>query len=141
MILKKQRLLCHSLLRCLNSFSNFFSYFSSIIICGLQAKCHSAGKGWLRGGGIGGGGHRALTINKGWPPCNSINFRLKAGPGDNIIEQEVLVTMGKHIKTLAKPSWQKTINGRGCRECQTSCQSACKTSITVSHQSCLKESK
>ncbi|MCL6447925.1 MAG: six-cysteine ranthipeptide SCIFF [Armatimonadetes bacterium] len=49
--------------------------------------------------------------------------------------------MGKHIKTIARPALQSTIKGCGCGECQTSCQSACKTSITVSNQVCLKESK
>ncbi|HAP93288.1 MAG TPA: six-cysteine peptide SCIFF [Desulfotomaculum sp.] len=47
--------------------------------------------------------------------------------------------MGKHIKTVAKPYLQAMVDGRGCGECQTSCQSACKTSITVSNQVCLKK--
>ncbi|HHW44264.1 six-cysteine peptide SCIFF [Desulfofundulus thermobenzoicus] len=49
--------------------------------------------------------------------------------------------MGKHIKTISRPSLHKTVQGRGCGECQTSCQSACKTSCTVGNQACLKESR
>ena len=37
----------------------------------------------------------------------------------------------KHIKTVNKPYLQATIKTGGCGECQTSCQSACKTSWTV----------
>jgi len=47
--------------------------------------------------------------------------------------------VGKHIKTIARPALQSTLKNRGCGECQTSCQSACKTSITVSNQACKKE--
>jgi len=47
--------------------------------------------------------------------------------------------MGKHIKTITGPYLTKAIDDRGCGECQTSCQSACKTSITVSNQTCLKK--
>ncbi|MEW6273827.1 MAG: six-cysteine ranthipeptide SCIFF [Bacillota bacterium] len=47
--------------------------------------------------------------------------------------------MGKHIKTVARPALQSTVKNRGCGECQTSCQSACKTSLTVSNQVCKKE--
>ncbi|SHI69579.1 six-cysteine ranthipeptide SCIFF [Desulfofundulus thermosubterraneus] len=49
--------------------------------------------------------------------------------------------MGKHIKTISRPSLAKTVQGRGCGECQTSCQSACKTSCTVGNQACMKEDK
>ncbi|MEW6424613.1 MAG: six-cysteine ranthipeptide SCIFF [Bacillota bacterium] len=49
--------------------------------------------------------------------------------------------MGKHIKTVARPALQLIVKNRGCGECQTSCQSACKTSLTVSNQPCKKESK
>lgn len=49
--------------------------------------------------------------------------------------------MGKHIKTIVKPSLPSTLKGRGCGECQASCQSACKTSLTVSSQKCLKTQK
>ena len=37
----------------------------------------------------------------------------------------------KHIKTVNKPTMQKTLKTGGCGECQASCQSACKTSCTV----------
>ena len=42
----------------------------------------------------------------------------------------------KHIKTVNKPSLQRTVHTGGCGECQASCQSACKTSCTVANQSC-----
>ena len=42
----------------------------------------------------------------------------------------------KHIKTLNTQSLQKTLKKGGCGECQTSCQSACKTSFTVGYLSC-----
>ena len=38
----------------------------------------------------------------------------------------------KHVKTLNNKSMKKG----GCGECQTSCESACKTSCTVGNQSC-----
>ncbi|NLJ72876.1 MAG: six-cysteine peptide SCIFF [Syntrophomonadaceae bacterium] len=43
--------------------------------------------------------------------------------------------MQKHIKTIVGPNLKndKNIN---CRECATSCQSACKTSCTVGNQVC-----
>ena len=44
----------------------------------------------------------------------------------------------KHIKTVNKPSMQKTLKTGGCGECQASCQSACKTSCTVGNQVCEK---
>lgn len=44
----------------------------------------------------------------------------------------------KHIKTVNKPTLQKTLKTGGCGECQASCQSACKTSCTVGNQVCEK---
>ncbi len=44
----------------------------------------------------------------------------------------------KHIKTVNKPTMQKTLKTGGCGECQASCQSACKTSCTVGNQVCEK---
>ena len=41
----------------------------------------------------------------------------------------------KHIKTLAVKKLLDIDHG-GCGECQTSCQSACKTSFTVGNQTC-----
>ena len=35
----------------------------------------------------------------------------------------------KHIKTLNAQTLQNTLKKGGCGECQTSCQSACKTSL------------
>ncbi len=46
----------------------------------------------------------------------------------------------KHIRVINKG----TVFGKedeGCRECPTSCQSACKTSCTVDTQFCRKEKK
>lgn len=42
----------------------------------------------------------------------------------------------KHIKTISGKTFSTTIKNGGCRECTTSCQSACKTSCTVGNQSC-----
>ena len=44
--------------------------------------------------------------------------------------------MKKHIKTVAKKDLKCTVQKGGCGECPTSCQSACKTSCTVSNQTC-----
>jgi len=44
-----------------------------------------------------------------------------------------------HIKTINKKALTRTLNKGGCGECVTSCQSACKTSCTVSSQNCLQE--
>ncbi len=44
-----------------------------------------------------------------------------------------------HIKTINKENLTLTLKKGGCGECVTSCQSACKTSCTVSNQSCLKK--
>ena len=35
----------------------------------------------------------------------------------------------EHIKTLNTKNLQNTVKKGGCGECQTSCQSACKTSL------------
>ena len=42
----------------------------------------------------------------------------------------------KKIKTLTANTLKNTLKKGGCGECQTSCQSACKTSGTVGNQSC-----
>ena len=42
----------------------------------------------------------------------------------------------KHIKTLNTQTLCNTMKKGGCGECQTSSQSACKTSCTVGNQSC-----
>ena len=44
----------------------------------------------------------------------------------------------KHIKTLTTRDLKESMKKGGCGECQTSCQSACKTSCTVGNQSCEK---
>lgn len=44
-----------------------------------------------------------------------------------------------HILTVIKPKLQETLVRGGCGSCHVSCQSACKTSITVSHQPCEKK--
>ncbi|MCG0277383.1 MAG: six-cysteine ranthipeptide SCIFF [Thermanaeromonas sp.] len=46
-----------------------------------------------------------------------------------------------HILTVAKPRLQETWSRGGCGNCHVSCQSACKTSITVSNQPCEKENR
>ena len=45
----------------------------------------------------------------------------------------------KHVKSLNTKNLQETVKQGGCGECQTSCQSACKTSGTVGNQSCEKK--
>ena len=42
----------------------------------------------------------------------------------------------KHVKTLNTNTLKNTMRKGGCGECQTYCQSACKTSCTVGNQSC-----
>ena len=42
----------------------------------------------------------------------------------------------KHVKTLNANTLKDTMQKGGCVECQTSCQSAFKTSCTVCNQSC-----
>ena len=44
----------------------------------------------------------------------------------------------KHIKTLSTRDLKESMKKGGCGECQTSCQSACKTYCTVGNQSCEK---
>lgn len=48
-----------------------------------------------------------------------------------------------HIVTINEKVAIKKENPAGCRECPTSCQSACKTSCTVGNQVCInsKEEK
>ncbi len=46
--------------------------------------------------------------------------------------------MSKHIITMVKPNLKRAVQDINCRECATSCQSACKTSCTVGNQSCKK---
>ncbi|HBT47920.1 MAG TPA: six-cysteine peptide SCIFF [Peptococcaceae bacterium] len=41
-----------------------------------------------------------------------------------------------HIITVTRPRLQETLHRGGCGSCRVSCQSACKTSITVSNQAC-----
>ncbi len=40
------------------------------------------------------------------------------------------------INTIQTKDIAKTVNKGGCGECQTSCQSACKTSFGVANQQC-----
>lgn len=42
----------------------------------------------------------------------------------------------KHIKTVNKSNLKKNIGNVTCKECQNSCQSACKTSATVANLPC-----
>lgn len=44
-----------------------------------------------------------------------------------------------HIKTINKNNLTQTLRNGGCKECPTSCQSACKTSCTVGNQVCEKQ--
>lgn len=45
----------------------------------------------------------------------------------------------KHIFTVVNPNLKRELNAINCRECATSCQSACKTSCTVGNQVCKNE--
>ncbi|MEN6350178.1 MAG: six-cysteine ranthipeptide SCIFF [Syntrophomonas sp.] len=47
--------------------------------------------------------------------------------------------MSKHILTMVKPGLKRDMDKINCRECATSCQSACKTSCTVGNQTCKKQ--
>ena len=49
----------------------------------------------------------------------------------------------KRINTVETKDIKKTVKDGGCGECQTSCQSASKTSCSVANQQCeqCKESK
>ena len=42
----------------------------------------------------------------------------------------------QYIKTLTNKKLKDSLAYGGCGECQTSCQSACKTSWTVGNQKC-----
>lgn len=46
------------------------------------------------------------------------------------------ISVSKHIRTLAAPRLQATVQHVGCTECAVSCQSACKTSCTVGNIVC-----
>jgi len=47
--------------------------------------------------------------------------------------------LNKHIITIVKPNLKRDAAEINCRECATSCQSACKTSCTVGNQVCRKQ--
>jgi len=47
--------------------------------------------------------------------------------------------LNKHIITIVKPNLKREVAEINCRECATSCQSACKTSCTVGNQVCRKQ--
>ena len=47
----------------------------------------------------------------------------------------------KHVKTLNANTLKESMKKGGCGECQTSCQSACKTSGTVGNQACENSSR
>ncbi|MBE3576528.1 MAG: six-cysteine ranthipeptide SCIFF [Limnochordales bacterium] len=49
-----------------------------------------------------------------------------------------LETTGKHVVTLGWSILRNEAADWNCDECNTSCQSACKTSCTVASQSCPK---
>lgn len=58
-----------------------------------------------------------------------------------VIEENTLKFEGglyymKHITTIIKPNLKRDADHINCRECATSCQSACKTSCTVGNQTC-----
>ena len=42
----------------------------------------------------------------------------------------------ERIKTIETKDIAKTVNNGGCGECQTSCQSASKTSCSIANQQC-----
>ena len=46
-----------------------------------------------------------------------------------------------HIKTLNTCTFKETAAKGGCGECQTSCQSACKTSSGIANQKCENKNK
>lgn len=46
-----------------------------------------------------------------------------------------------HILTVSRPRLQETLKKGGCGNCHVSCQSACKTSITVSNQPCERKTE
>jgi len=45
------------------------------------------------------------------------------------------------IKTIIEGNLKESASNGGCKECQTSCQSASKTSIAVSNQPCENKDK
>ncbi|MFV0504420.1 MAG: six-cysteine ranthipeptide SCIFF [Lachnospirales bacterium] len=45
----------------------------------------------------------------------------------------------KRIKTLETKNLMQSLKSGGCGECQTSCQSASKTSCSVANQKCEQE--
>lgn len=47
--------------------------------------------------------------------------------------------MKSHIRTITRGTLQETLSTGACGACQNSCQSACKTSLTVSNQPCEKQ--
>jgi predicted ribosomally synthesized six-cysteine peptide SCIFF len=49
---------------------------------------------------------------------------------------EGVMGLKKHITTIVKPNLKRDKAQINCRECATSCQSACKTSCTVGNQVC-----
>jgi predicted ribosomally synthesized six-cysteine peptide SCIFF len=54
----------------------------------------------------------------------------------NLISERGFLNMSKHIVTVVKPNLKRDAKDINCRECATSCQSACKTSCTVGNQTC-----
>ena len=69
--------------------------------------------------------------------CVRIHLAIQAQPGFDpaeVLRQGEIVM--KRIKTLeTRNLCESAVNG-GCGECQTSCQSACKTSSGVINQKC-----
>jgi predicted ribosomally synthesized six-cysteine peptide SCIFF len=70
-----------------------------------------------------------------------LNNELVVWYGKIFNEEEYLYTerravMNKHIITVVKPHLKRDKELINCRECATSCQSACKTSCTVGNQTC-----
>jgi predicted ribosomally synthesized six-cysteine peptide SCIFF len=47
----------------------------------------------------------------------------------------------QRIKTIETKDIAKTVKSGGCGECQTSCESACKTSCGVANQQCENQNK
>ena len=47
--------------------------------------------------------------------------------------------MSRHIVTINQSSLQNSIKFEGCSECQTSYQSACKTSCTIGNLICTEQ--
>ena len=51
------------------------------------------------------------------------------------------VSIMERIKTIATRDLTKSVKTGGCGECQTPCQSACKTSCGVANQQCENSNK